>query len=98
MRKTKHFRMRMQQRAVRDSDVELILQIGTQTDQGILVRDKDAQQAIAKREWEIERILRFVGQCVILQGDSLITTYKASPRRQKMLLRGSRGRRTHRRT
>lgn len=97
MRKTKHFQERMQQRAVRDSDVKLIQQVGTPVEGGLLVLDKDARREIAKLMKKIERLKRLRGQLIIQQGDALITTYKASPRRQKKLLRGPRGRRTDRR-
>ena len=87
MQLTAHAHTRMQQRAVRDLDLALILKFGTEFDDGLILRDKDVAVAISSMREEIRRLENLRGKAVILEGDMVLTTYNPSKRRLKRFLR-----------
>ncbi len=87
MQLTAHAQMRMQQRAVRDLDLALILKFGTEFDDGLILRDKDVAEATSSMREEIRRLEKLRGKAVILEGDTVLTTYVPSKRRLKKFLR-----------
>ena len=87
MQLTAHAHTRMQQRAVRDRDLALILKFGTEFDDGLILKDKDVAVAISSMREEIRRLENLRGKAVILEGDTVLTTYNPSKRRLKRFLR-----------
>jgi hypothetical protein len=84
---TRHARQRMSQRAIRETDIELICECGTPTTDGYLLRNKDAERAIAERKAEIERLGKLEGHAVIATGSTIVTAYPANRKKQKKMLR-----------
>ena len=77
----------MRQRAVRELDLALILRFGTEFDDGLVLRDKDVAEAIYSMREKIRRLEKLRGKAVILEGDTVLTTYCPSKRRLKKFLR-----------
>ena len=90
---TRHAEMRMQQRAIRERDIPLIIELGTQVDDetwiyaasGMLAREID----IRKRE--IQKLERLANCKVVMLGEGdVITAYPSRPADQKRTLRRGR--------
>ncbi len=88
---TRHAQVRMQQRGLRDGDLRLLLDSGSQiADDALLLTEQDAAREIERRKQEIQRLERLKGVKVIFQGSAVITCYRPSPDGQKAALRRSR--------
>ncbi|EWY36277.1 hypothetical protein N825_28820 [Skermanella stibiiresistens SB22] len=83
---TDHARVRMNQRAFRGTDLDLILTVGTTTRDGVLLRAQDVQRAIEIRKREIARLQRLAGAYVVVAGEKVVTAYRPSRRRQSRVL------------
>ena len=88
---TKHAAMRIAQRSMKIEDAELIALIGTQVDDGYLVRMKDFQRIEAEFKKLLLRLRRIVGKRLILNNDKVVTAYHASRRLHRRLVRGAYG-------
>lgn len=84
---TQHAHQRLQQRGLREADLDLILQHGTETDDGVYLRDVDVQRAEAQLKMLIARLRRLAGRYVVVKGENIITAYYPSNKKQKTLLR-----------
>jgi hypothetical protein len=82
-----HAATRLAQRAVSDSDLNWVLQLGREVDDGLLVLEKDAEAAARELERQAQRIRHLAGMRAVRDGDRLITVYRARPAKQKRLLR-----------
>ena len=82
---TKHAIQRKAQRGFGAVDEEIILRIGTQTEDGIIVTEKNAKDAC---NW----IMKLKGTRIVLEGSKIITIYRAQPSTEKLLLRAARER------
>ncbi len=87
MQLTAHAQTRMQQGAVRDRDLDLFLEFGTKFDDGLILRNKDVAEATSSMREDIRRLEKLRGKAVILEGDTVLTTYSPSKRRLKKFLR-----------
>jgi hypothetical protein len=87
---TEHAALRMSQRGIMPRDVELIVLIGTEIDDGYIVREKDYQKA----EHALKRILqsfrRLVGKRLVVRNGQIVTAYHALKRYERGLLRDAR--------
>ena len=88
-RLTAHAAVRMAQRGIKDSDLELIQSIGSEVEGGLLVRDKDFQAFDRELKRLRDRAKRVVGKRVVLEGNRLVTAYHASRSNERRLLRGA---------
>ena len=79
---TNHAQTRLPQRNLKKSDLDLVLTLGTETSDGIVLTNKDAAQAIKELKDEIERVERLTNLFVVVDCNRLITAYR--PRRRKM--------------
>lgn len=77
----------MQQRAVRDQDLDLIMRFGTEVDNGLILTKDDVKKAVSFKREEIGRLEKLSGKVVIIKGDTVVTTYVPSKRRLKRFLR-----------
>ena len=77
-----HAQMRMQQRAVRDRDLALFLEFGTEFDDGPILRNKDVARAMFSMREDIRRVEKLRGKAIIVVGDTVLTTYNPSKRRR----------------
>jgi hypothetical protein len=84
---TKHVIIRMAQRNISADDLGLAMQIGTEVDDGFLVREKDVQSYVRVLKHQIERAEKLIGTRIVNDGDSVITVYRAGKRKQRRLLR-----------
>lgn len=85
---TAHARKRLAQRAMRAVDVDVILQIGTEVEGGVLVRKKDFENFAVSLQARIEQARRLVGKRVVIADGHLVTAYHSSRSDERRLLRG----------
>jgi hypothetical protein len=82
-----HAALRMAQRGLAISDVELALTIGTEVEGGIFVRDKDCDQVLKALAAVRRQVERLRGKRLVCDGERLVTAYRAEPKKAKRLLR-----------
>ena len=88
---THHAETRMQQRAIRERDIPLIIELGTQVDDETwLMRNRDVAREIAIRKREIQVLERLANCKVVMLGEHVITAYPSRPADQKRTLRRGR--------
>lgn len=84
---TAHAMVRMAQRGITNSDVDLIQSFGSEVEGGFLVREKD----FAALDRELKQLRdcakRLVGKRVVLDGDLLVTAYHATRSKERRLRR-----------
>ncbi len=87
MELTNHAEKRMQQRGRSEGDIALITSYGTQTRDGYLLRNRDADQRIHALKKEIGRIERLKGWAVITaEKDVVVSVYPADRRKQRKMI------------
>ena len=80
---TRHAEIRMSQRGIRNSDLDVLLAHGTEIGQDkLMLRTRDAEKAIGNLKKEIAKIQRLTGKVMVVSGDTLITTYHQSNSRR----------------
>ena len=83
-----HAEQRLQQRGLREEDIELLMQFGTRLDDHcFLMRNKDVQREIIRRKREIQALERLRGVKIVCDGDLVITAYRPARARLKRDLR-----------
>jgi hypothetical protein len=87
---TGHAAMRMAQRGIKFRDSELIALIGTEVEDGYLVRIKDYQEVEKFLRRLLDRFRRIVGKRLIVADGRIVTAYHASRTYQRRLLRNAR--------
>lgn len=87
IRVSDHAVTRGQQRAIRPHDIDLMLECGTGTHDGILLRRADAERAIARRRAEIRQLERLSGAFIVVQQDTLVTSYHTNRKKERQILR-----------
>lgn len=86
---TGHAAIRMAQRSIKFKDAELIVLIGTQVEDGYLVRAKDYQEVESHLKTLLERSRRIVGKRLIVADGRIVTAYHPSRTYQRRLLRNA---------
>ena len=82
----------MQQRGIRESDIDLILRCATQVDSNVfLLRSKDTDREIQRRKHEIQILERLRNQKVVVAGSVIVTSYKSRRADLKRTLRNGQG-------
>jgi hypothetical protein len=84
---THHAAVRMAQRGIPLRDAELIALIGTEVDDGYLVRAKDCQRVEREIKLLLGRIKRLQGKQLVTSEGRIVTAFHASPRQEARLLR-----------
>ena len=87
LRVTKHALQRFDQRGLALSDVDLILEIGSEVKDGYLVRARDRQAAERLVKDLLDRIRRVEGRRLVVTDGSIVTGYRAHGREARRLLR-----------
>jgi hypothetical protein len=87
---TRHAIARMAQRAIRKDDVDLIMLIGIEVEDGFLVRNKDRQAAERELKQLLSQVRRLDGKRLVVEDGRVITAYHACPSKERGLLRASR--------
>lgn len=82
-----HAFARMAQRGIQPDDVDLILALGTEVDDGVLVRRKDV--AVIEREMKalLKRLRRIEGKRLVVANGHLVSAFHATEREQSRLLK-----------
>ena len=85
-----HARARMQQRGLRERDVELIVDLGTRvSEDAYILRRQDVDREIELRRREIQALSRLRGRKVVVAADMVVTGYHPRPAvRRRDLRRG----------
>jgi len=83
---THHAVLRMQQRGISEADLSLIMELGTETETGFLLRRKDVEKIEHDMKRLVSRLHRLVGKRVVAEGDTVVTAYHATKNDQKRLL------------
>lgn len=83
---TNHARTRIRQRGLRHADVEFVLQFGTETADGVILSNQDADCLVADAKRTIAMAERLRGQRIVADGDTIITVFRADRRQQHALL------------
>lgn len=84
---TGHAAVRIAQRGIKMKDAELIALIGTQVEDGYLVRTKDYQEMEYLLKGLLQRLRRIVGKRLVVADNKIITAYHASASYERRLLR-----------
>jgi hypothetical protein len=87
---TEHAALRMSQRGFMPKDVELILLIGTEIDDGYLVREKDYQEAEHALKRLLQSFRRLVGKRLVVKNGQVVTAFHPLKRYERDLLRDAR--------
>ena len=78
---TRHARERCQQRGIRPADLDLVLDLGAETDVGVFLGRREADVMIARLKRLIRHIERTKNTCIAAEHGAVITVYKADRRR-----------------
>ena len=84
---TDHAAVRMAQRGISLTDAELITLIGTEIDDGYLVRAKDCQQIETELKKILKRVVRLRGKRLVTANGRIVTAFHASRRQERRSLR-----------
>jgi len=84
---THHAAVRMAQRGIPVREAELIVLIGTEVEDGYLVRAKDCQAAEKELKSLLRRIQRLKGKRLVTNDGRIITAYHSNTRQGRHLLR-----------
>jgi hypothetical protein len=87
---TRHGAVRMTQRGFNMSDAELIAMVGTEIEDGYLVRHADYQEVEHILKRFLERLRRLRGKRLVIEAGRIVTAYHATNGHQRNLLRKSR--------
>jgi hypothetical protein len=84
---TQHASLRIAQRGISIGDLELITLIGSEVDDGYLVRTKDCQAIEQNLAKLLSRVQRLKGKRVVVANGRVITAFHATRPEQRHLLR-----------
>ena len=84
---TNHAVVRMAQRGILPSDLDIIFAIGSEVEDGILVRQKDVEAAERSIRNLLKRLQKVKGKRLVLAGGCLVTACHASDRERQRLTR-----------
>lgn len=87
---THHGAVRMAQRGFNLRDAELIAMVGTEVEDGYLVRHVDYQEIERVLKKFLERVRRLRGKRLVVTTGRIVTAYHATNSHQRQLLRNSR--------
>jgi len=87
---TNHAETRLRQRGMLETDLQLITQFGTSVGDAIFMRTKDIQKGIEGLKRIIQRLEHLKGRTLIMNGDTVITAYKATRKHEKKIIRNTR--------
>jgi len=88
-----HARARMQQRGLRERDVELIVDFGTRvSEDAYILRRQDVDREIELPRRDIQALRRLRGCKVVIAADTVVTGYHPHPAVRKQDLRRGRER------
>ena len=83
---SKHAEERVQQRGFKPSDLELIFEYGTHTNESTVLRKKDVEEAASRLKHDINRLYRLAGSAVIVQDNTILSIYRPSKAKRRRML------------
>ena len=96
---SRHADGRMQQRGIRRRDIDLVLLWGTSVDDGgILLRNRDVDDAIRQGERDVDGLRRASGAWAVYRDDTVVTCYRATRKQTRAAYRRLRHGRHRRRS
>lgn len=84
---SRHGCERLAQRGFHTSDIDLILEIGSEVDDGFIVREKDLQEIERTVKSFMNRVRRLKGKRLVVSDGCLVTAFHAKPSEERRLLR-----------
>lgn len=87
---TKHAAERFAQRGFTLGDAEIIMQLGTEVEDGFLVCDRECRKVEEQLRAMLRRLDRLRGARLVVEGSTVITVYRTGKRKQKRLLKATR--------
>jgi hypothetical protein len=88
---TQHAAIRLGQRAIAIEDIDLIMSLGTEVQDGYFMRDADARVAVDGLMRLVRRIERLPGKFAVVADGRVVTAYRANKRKQRRLMMRDRG-------
>jgi hypothetical protein len=82
---TRHAAVRLAQRAISVSDLELIANFGTEVSDGYLFLDKNCVALETQLKSILQRVQKLRGKRIVVDGGQLITAYTASKSKMRKL-------------
>ena len=82
-----HAQQRSQQRGMSASDLKFVVMHGTQTKDGYYLCQSDVKSLEAELRKQIGQLHRLSGKFVVVDGDTVITTYHPTKKKQKKIMR-----------
>lgn len=79
---TRHAETRIRQRGLTEKDIDVVLEIGADTGDAVVLTNRIVDAQIAAHKRSIAQLERLRGAAVIVEGDAVLTAYR--PRRWKM--------------
>ncbi|MBT5378971.1 MAG: hypothetical protein HOL08_07950 [Opitutae bacterium] len=86
MKLTKHAEIRLQQRGMKPSDIDLIMEHGASMRDGFFLRRQDVQNATSSLKKTIQRLEKLAGHAVIAKGESVLTAYIPDKYRERLFM------------
>jgi hypothetical protein len=87
---TEHAAVRMSQRGIKPKDAELLVLIGTEIDDGYLVREKDYKEVEHRLKRLLQSFRHLVGKRLVVENGRIVTAYHPSKTHERGLLRNAR--------
>ncbi len=84
-----HAVTRMAQRGINESDVRLIMSLGTEVEGGYLARDKDFARFEHLLKQLRNNVRRLVGKRIVMKNGALITAYHPTKPEEQRIMRNS---------
>ena len=88
---TKHAAVRHSQRGFQTGDLDLIIENGTETADGIFIRTKDVARAVNEIKQDLNRRIKKLERLrdtyVVVAEGRIVSIYRPSNRKQKKILR-----------
>lgn len=87
---TSHAEARFSQRSIRQEDLTLLLRIGTEAENGVVLLERDFNAFERDLKKLLQRLRRYIGTFVVLDGDTVVTGYRCRPAKLKSILKRAR--------
>lgn len=84
---TKHANLRFAQRAISVSDAEMIIDFGTEVDDGYIFLNQNCDALESELKAAIQRVRKLRGKRVVVGNGQIITAYRATASTIRKLLR-----------
>lgn len=86
---TKHASLRLAQRAISISDVDMIMGFGTEVDDGYIFLNQNCDALESELKAALQRVRKLRGKRIVVGNGQVITAYRATAATTRKLLRFS---------